>query len=644
MSTEKSLFWHLDSSYRKIENLDTADSGALYKRSGTQLVETSTLKPYLLYSVDYTYIIYENNRYRVINNALTEVLPEQDLPTGLTFTDIINGSSNVVTLTAKEKRPIISTETGIFEADINHIFQPKTLIAFPTGVSKKLFIVLPARSMIANGNTLYFSKYNNLFDFTNLPFDNRDAPTSGYTINYAIGLDGEIVDIAYFKSYVFIGTDQAIYRMQYSILNPFAEIIINKSTPPTIEKIYSRGMQSTTFSEIGNFLVFASDIGIYAITVKTDTYSGINAGTPRVEVEELTREANHICSEEEQIILDISSNFRREDSFYALRNDGIIFKANISNQQKNLFFTRRQAGLDETKREYVQVGKVGRFLLSKLGDSYFIEKNTRYPYLADNHLVFGWNDNLHNLKYFHFLDCYENQSNLVLKSTFNIGVNEFDGNFPNIQNNKEYFYWDPVAEEYSVFTIFYQRPISLPDGTQGIRYSIDKTFNNNVFILGERLSQNDINDTDLVNNAEGQKIFITYADMNEYPLRIETVEWEKGITHIDSFFAVIGYGYNGTLQPFIKTMNPDTQDPARLHYFCCESMDITSFSEEGYRQTLTHKLNFRNETKDIIFPTNEWKLYQNLKINLPSGYSGCIVSIELSKQLEQSNDSSSRTT
>ena len=219
MTGEQSFSMHFSSSYRYIENFLATTTGALEKRAGTQLVRVGTQEPIIKNVGTFEYIFYQDDTYEVINEINFNVIKARvPLVAGLTFLNLKKGFKNIIG-TGEGARIIISTTAGVFKSNTNHVFEKQTLTGLDQTVNTNIYSLMPSRGVIAEINALHFSKYDSIFDFTSVPFNDPTAPSGAFTLNFAVGMDGEIIDIIFFKSYLIIGTSEAIYRLDVPTSN-----------------------------------------------------------------------------------------------------------------------------------------------------------------------------------------------------------------------------------------------------------------------------------------------------------------------------------------------------------------------------------------------------------------------------------------
>lgn len=528
MATERSYFWHMSTEYRYLENLGVSDSGALYKRAGSSLIEASTKNIKIVTTSDFVYIFFSDDTYKVLDRASkTDVLGLTPLPPTLTF-QILQDAKIGITEASGLERPLLGTSVGVFYADASHALEKAVFTGSTTFTNPKLFIVVAGRGLVAEGSSLYFSTYDSIFDFTQIAFNAPNAPSASYSLRYAVGLDGDILDIVYFKTYIFVGTSRAIYRVDYSVLNPFAESVLRSTTPARIDKIFSKGLKYPTMVVVGNFVIFATDRGIHGIVVNTSIVSGTATTQASIDIVELTKDCEHLTSEDAFFVIKTASNFRREDSFFALRNDGVIFKFNLA--KPDIFVTRYVGGLDQkTSRKYVDFSHDGSYLVSEKNGFYYLEQQNQFPYLNDNKLVFSWHDALAKLEKFNFLDCTINQSSLILDHPTNILSSTFDlktdipvpASIIVLRDGVEY------GDHYESVKL-----LSKVSTASGFKYTANIDLTENDLILGVRKTHKDIDFSLLEANAKGQDIYVTYANINIFPFRLDTVKFEKDVTQL----------------------------------------------------------------------------------------------------------------
>lgn len=635
MSTETSYYFHSGTAYRRIENMAPTNSGALAKRAGTRLLLTDTREVYV-FSVrdsklnrDELYVFFSDNKYLVLNlEDFSGLHPETANPTNLLFNDIKNALIYETPLpTTGETRILIPTPTGIFYSGLGYIFTTTATAGLPANTPTNLFILAPGRGIIANGSTLYFSAYNNPNNFTPLVNPSAaDAPTQGYVLNFVAGLDGDIVDLIFYKNSIFIGTTSAVYRLEYSPLNPFADSVVRNNNAQRVEKIYHVGMRFRTFSDIGDFVVFANDRGIYGIEVSGAISS--NYDNSRIYVTEFTYSQEHITSEDNQSILDIASYYARDNVFLSLRNDGTIFKCAITKNgdQRTPFFTRYIAGVSEDeRREYIAIDHVSRAFVTKWQGRYFVESNRNFPYLNDNKLVFSWHDTLKTVSEFAFLDCFQDSSELKFLHIVN---NSFSNTFKATPSTffvgERYYYWDLVEDRYDIFTVSSVRKQVV---------SITKTVQD-ILVLGVVKTEQDLNLLLLTEIAGTSDLYVTYADVNYFPFRMNTVMYSPDLK-FSSFFLIAGFAYSGTVELSVYNQDAqqnnapkvDTPHPLLMNYFACEQMELTAFTQEGVLRTNKINRPYRHIMESIEMPAAEWKYYGYANITIPAGFSGVFIQI-----------------
>lgn len=602
------------------------NSGALSKRAGTKLVLTDAREISVFSTKEALYIFYQDNKYKVLNISDFSVLKaETSNPVDLEFVDIKKSTIQEIALTTGEKRILIPTTKGIFTADVGYVFSKVTVTGLPANTPTILFIAVPGRGLIANGNTLYFSAYNDIYNFTPMtnPAD-PNAPRQGYVISFAVGLDGEIIDMIFYKNSILIGTTTAIYRVEYVQLNPFADAVSKTNSIQRIEKIYNVGMDFKTFADIGDFVVFANDRGIYGIEMggaSSSTYDQY-----RIYTTELSYANEHITAEDGQSIIAISSYYARENVFLALRNDGVIFKCAISRDgdKRSPLFTRYVAGISmENRRSYIGIDHVSRAFVSKWNGIYFLEFHRMYPYLNDNKLVFSWHDTLETLPQFGFLDCFENSSELKIirtRSTTPTHIIKIPIN--SLAVGEKYYYWDVTEEKYDIFEVASVRKQLA---------TITKTVQE-IVILGKVKTEQDLSVLQLTSIAGSSDLYVTYADMNFFPFRMNTVKYSPEV-NFSSFFLLVGFGYNGAAELAVvhrtpeETHTPDIAHPLMLSYFACEQMEMKAFTIEGVERKNTVATIFRHIIDAIEMPAVERKYLNYIIVALPAGFSGELIEI-----------------
>lgn len=628
MSTETSYYFHNNTAYRRIENMSPTNSGALAKRAGTKLVLTDTREVYVFSTRDSLYVFFDDNKYKVIKlSDFTNLKAETANPTDLKFVDIKNSIIQTIVLTTGETRILIPTPSGIFTSDVAYVFSKVTLTGLPANTPTSLFIALPGRGLIANGNTLYFSKYNDIYNFTPLSDPTAsDAPIQGYVQKFAVGLDGDILDIIFYKNSIIIGTTLAIYRLEYTQLNPFADVVAKTSISQRLEKIYSVGLEFKTFADIGDFVVFANDRGIYGIEIGRSTSNNIDSA--RINTIEFTYSQEHIVSEDGQSIIDISSFYARENVFFALRNDGVIFKCAITRDQDKRapLLTRYIAGISmDNRRKYVSIDHNCRAYITNWGGRYFVELHKVFPYLNDNKQVFSWHDTLETLLSFGFLDCFQNSSELkLLRAGNNTGfpLNQIKAEPGTFVVGEKYYYLDLINGKYNIFTVasVKKQVVTITDQVQDI------------IVLGKVKTEQDLNLLQLTTISEGADLYVTYADMNVFPFRMNTVKYSPTLK-FSSFFLLAGFGYNGAIELAVVHKNqdgiqkPDTAHPLLLNYFSCEKMIMTGFGESGFFSQNKILRSYRHYIEKIEMPSLERKYLSYVNIAIPAGFSGVLVQI-----------------
>lgn len=634
MSTETSYHFHSGTAYRRIENMAPTNSGALAKRAGTRLLLSDTREVYVFsvrddkFNRDELYVFFSDNKYLVLNLADFSTLhPESANPTDLEFNDIKNALMEAQTLDSGENRIFIPTSKGIFYGDLGYLFNEVNLTGLPTNTPTNLFILAPGRGIIANGNTLYFSAYNNPNDFTPLTNPSAaDAPTQGYVLNFVAGLDGEIVDIIFYKNSIFIGTTTAIYRLEYNPLNPFADSVVRNNNAQRVEKIYHVGMRYRTFADIGDFVVFANDRGIYGIEVSGAITS--NYDNSRIYVTEFTYAQEHITSEDNQSILDIASYYARDNVFMSLRNDGVLFKCAITRDadKRTPFFTRYIAGVSmDERRQYIVVDHAARAFVTLWQGRYFVELNRNFPYLNDNKLVFSWHDTLQTVREFAFLDCFQDSSELkFLRIVNNSPANTFKATPGTFSVGEKYYYWDLVEDRYDTFTVSSVRKQVV---------SVTKTVQD-ILVMGIVKTELDLSLLALKEIAGTAALYVTYADVNYFPFRMNTVMYTPEL-RFSSFFLIAGFAYSGTVELSVYNQDPqqnnapkvDTPHPLLVNYFACEQMHMTVFTQEGLVRSNIINRPYRHIMESIEMPTVEWKYYGYSNITIPAGFSGVFIQI-----------------
>lgn len=628
MSTETSYFFHSSTSYRRVENMIPTNSGALAKRAGTQLVLTDEREIYVFSTNTDLYVFFSNDRYRVLKNSdFSTLLAETANPAGLRFGEIKNSTIQEISLPNAQTRVLIPTSSGLFVSDVIHSFSRVNVTGLPVGTPTNLFLALPGRGLIANGNTLYFSKYNDIYNFTPLTDPAAaDAPTQGYVQKFVVGLDGDIVDMIFYKNSVIIGTTSAIYRLEYTQLNPFADIVAKTSNTQRLEKIYSVGMDFKTFADIGDFIVFANDRGIYGIEMGRSYASGADAS--HINTTEFTYAQEHIVSEEGKSIIDIASYYRRENVFLALRNDGVIFKCAITrdSEQRVPFFTRFIAGLSmDQRRPYVAIDHESRAYVTNWNGRYFIEYNKVFPYLNDNKLVFSWHDTLETLRSFWFLDCFQDSSELRLLragNTTGAPSNQIKAPIGTFAVGERYYYFDFVETKYKIFTVASIRKQVVTITEQVI----------DIIVLGKVKTEKDLNLLPLTTISGGSDLYVTYADVNYCPLRMNTVKYSADLK-FSSFFLLAGFGYNGSVDLVVMHKNqdgqpkPDTPHPLLLNYFSCEKMLMKTYTEDGSFSTNKITRTYRHLVEKLEMPSVERKYSSYVNIAIPPGFSGVFTQI-----------------
>lgn len=635
MSTETSYYFHSGTAYRRIENMSPTNSGALAKRAGTRLLLTDTREVYVFsardakLNRDELYVFFSDNKYLVLNlDDFSGLLPETPNPANLLFNDIKNALIYETPLpTTGETRILIPTPTGIFYSDLGYIFSTTAITGLPPNTPTNLFILAPGRGIIANSSTLYFSAYNNPNNYTPLVNPSApDAPTQGYVLNFVSGLDGDIVDLIFYKNSIFIGTTSAIYRLEYNPLNPFADVVVKNNSAQRVEKIYHVGISFRTFADIGDFVVFANDRGIYGIEVSGAISS--NYENSRIYVTEFTYSQEHVTSEDNQIILDIASYYARDNVFFSLRNDCTIFKCAITKngEQRVPFFTRYIAGISQDqRREYIAIDHVARAFVTKWGDRYFVELNRNFPYLNDNKLVFSWHDTLKTIRDFAFLDCFQDTSELkFLHIVSNNPSNTFKAELNTFFVGESYYYWDLIEDKYDIFSVASVNKKII---------TITKTVQD-ILVLGIVKTEQDLDILLLKEISGDSELYVTYADVNHFPFRMNTVMYSPDIK-FSSFFLIAGFPYSGTVelsiynQDMLQNNKPkvDTPHPLLVNYFACEQMEMTAFSKEGTSRTNKINRPYRHVMETIEMPTVEWKYYGYANITIPAGFSGVFIQI-----------------
>lgn len=621
MTSEISLYFESETAYRHIENMAVTSSGALKKRAGTRLVLFSQQEIFMYSTSEHLYVFFADNTYKVYDNAdFHEVKHSTSLPADLLFRDLKKGSIQA-TFNDDTPRILIATKAGIFEQDTAFDFLKQTLQDLPSGVEPTIFLILPGRSVIAYGNSLYFSKYNDLYNFTPVDPASKFAAEGAYILDLIVGVD-RIVDIIFFKNQIFLGTKTAVFQIKYGTVNPFADSAA-QNFELNISKIFSDGIATRNFENIGNYVVFANNRGIYGIQVSSTILSGgsISSVSQSV-VLSLAASAEHILQGDRFKVVDISSYFRKENVFFILRDDGIIFKCMLDFTPGNvpvLNVTRFLAGEVETLRKYFQMDREARYFVTKRGATFFLEMNNEYPYLRDNKLVFSWHEDLKNLRNFAFLDCFKKFSILFFSTAKRLTDSTIQFRTTLIVGN-QYYFWDKIAGIYGSFEVL----------SKNFRvYTISAVIKNDIILLGKRLSMSDIDISDFNRYSEGQQLYLTYVNLNFYPFRTETVKLNQS-TSFDSFFAVCGFGYEGTMEIFLNfEKNPDSVNPMKIRFFDCEKMEFIAYTEEGLKRSVSseHKMHYRNSTESLILPTVEFKEYENFDVKIPVGYSGCVLSL-----------------
>lgn len=626
MSTETSYNFHVTTAYRRVENMAPTNSGALAKRAGTKLVLTDTREIRVFSTSEALYLFYSDDKYTVLNISDFSVLKaETPNPTDMEFVDIKKSTIQVIALPTGEKRILIPTTKGIFSADVAYVFSEVTVTGLPANTPTMLFIALPAKGLIANGNTLYFSAFNNIYDFTQFTDPSTiEAPTQGYQISYSVGLDGDIIDIIYYKNNIIIGTTEAIYRVEYLQLNPFADAVAKTTSLQRIEKIYNVGIEFKTFTDIGDFVIFANERGIYGIEVGGASSSAFDQY--RIYTTELSYANEHITAEDGQSITAICAYYARENVFFALRNDGVIFKCAVSRDgdKRTPLFTRYVAGISmDDRRTYISLDHVGRAFVTQWNGRYFVEFHRMFPYLNDNKLVFSWHDTLETLGQFGFLDCFQNTSELkLIKARSNNPTHIIKVPLNSLAVGERYYYWDVIGEKYDIFQVASVRKQLV---------TITKTVQE-IVILGKVKTESDLNVLPLTAIAGSSDLYVTYADMNFFPFRMHTVRYSADIK-LSSFFLLAGFGYNGSAELAVvhktpeETHKTDIVHPLMLSYFACECMEMTAFTIEGANRKNKVRTIFRHMIDAVEMPAVERKYLNYIIVAIPAGFSGELIEI-----------------
>lgn len=602
MAGENDLNQQNYSMYRKIENFYVSSSQAIQKRSGTKLALFSDGKEIFPVSTSTeVYIFYSDKTYTVISLIDFSEL-KANSPSPIEFANI--KTAKIERSTTNDKQVLnIFTKGGWYKTDNSYALTGLTLTGVPAGVDLNLAVTVYGRGVIASKTSIYFSTYGAIQDFT---VPSAPTPTSAFTLNQQIGFDTDITDIIFFNESIFIGTRTSIYVQPVILVNPFAPNQIPNNL--AFRKLHSIGVNPSTFTIVGKSLVFANDRGVYIVTHTTETTTSKST----LELKELTESARHITSEDNQSITAISSYFRKENVFYALRNDGIIFTCTLVESKP--YWSRRVC----SPRVYTSFDEQGHVLISQDGTYYYAEQNTEYPYLSDNKLRFSEDDEIPNLEKFSFLDACKIYTEFILEGVTIVDQHRFTLNSTSKTLLKDVSYTIRHDRRYINMLI-----TSVNSGI----YTHNLTISTPFVVISKFISTIDISSIKVKNS----EIYVTYAKINENSFTLETIKATSiDQQDVNSFFAVAGLKYEASAHILIRNNADETKISdtfKQIGVYCTTQLVAMTYTEEGIERTEPIAVRFSTTFNQYTMPTVSWKNYKHLILSIPVGHSGVILSV-----------------
>jgi hypothetical protein len=585
--------------YRRLENFRVSSSNAIEKRSGTRLLEFHPSLGFRVLSTEFyifsfrgddTYTVYRADTGAEVKGRTPSPISQQDL-----FDLKVEESSD-------EGRDTLRfyTKDAWYESDKDFNITQLTLTGLPSGTDRSLAITVFGRSVIAFDGSLYFSKYGDLLNFTV-----GTNPEDGFVYTSISGVDNKIIDIVYFNELIVFATKTTLYGLFPPLVNPFLSGQTQSNTNYRLFKLYSAGVLSKTLTVVGNNLIFANQHGVYMLSLQKENrvFKAID----------LTDRARHITSEPSQSITEIVPSFKKENFFFALRNDGVVFSCFLDKESPS--WGRQVAG----QRKYFGLDNNGVTFVTQLGSHSYVELNTTYSYFSDNKLRFSMTDEVVNLPSFSFLDAYIQYSELLELPATPLSENEFEttaqldiDSFYTVLENNERFFTVKILRK------------------NGQRYTHSGKLTGELLIVGKFF--------DTINIAVAQEyrgseeLWVTYADINGQNMSLKTrkIETTSDTIQVDSFFSLVGFKYEGVAHIFVHPSEVSDQFPADVIQFgsyCTQLINVETYTSTGVPKYFRVERPFSTSFSLINLPGVEWQMYKHLIFISPVGESGVFLSV-----------------
>lgn len=614
MSGELDLNQQAFTSYRKLENFSTTSGTALIKRSGTKLLEYSDSLKFKVFSTPTALFVFRSDdTYAVFEVSSGKELKARE-KSPINFTE----------LTTMQVEPAAEglrfyTEDEWYQSDIDYDINSITLHNLPKGTKVNLAITIFGRSVIAYKGKLFFSRYGKLEDFTV-----GTKPDDGFVYDFVSGIDTEITDIIFFSEIIAFSTKTTIYGLYPPVVNPLISGQTNTNlNNHRLFKLYTAGVTKKTLVPLGNGLVFANTHGVHLLTLKKNG-QGYYA-------EDLTIKSQHIFSEPNQEVVKTGCALNRENIFFVLRNDGVLFKCFYNEVTKEPNWSRQTAG---AKRKYRDIdNNVTSFVSEYAGYSY-VEFKTDYPYFSDNKLRFSLTYERQNFPYYSFLDAFKSYSNIINGLGNPKSYNEFDSTAV-LEVGKFYTVLtaDAMIENIEIKT---KRDLG------GVhRYIHNGNLAETFEILGKFLETVDI--TEVLKYKGEENLYLTYAELGQGRLVLKTkkIHNNNPIHQIDSFFCVVGFGYEAVAHVYAHPGSVETEFPGDIlgvGTYCSQKIKTSTYTDTGIKRSQVIQSKYGSVFYPVNIPGVTWAAFKHIVFTSPEGESCVLLAFGANEQEQENNE------
>lgn len=606
--------------YRKLENFSATGGTALVKRSGTKLLEFSNTFIFKLFSTEEVLFSFRaDDTYSVFKISTGEELKKR-APSPIPFTDL---SSARVEESSKNGVSALRfyTKNAWYTSDDKYDVSKITVTQLPDGTELNLTISIGGRSVVAYNGNLYFSKYGALEDFTT-----GTKPEDAFIYTSVSGVDNEITDIVFYSEIIAFSTKTTLYGLYPPLVNPLLSGQVQSNLNHRLFKLYTAGVTPGTLAQLGNGLVFANSHGVYLLNLRKDNRM--------YAAEDLTEQAQHIVSESGQKILKVARSLNRENVFFVLRNDGVLFNCFFDENQRAANWSRQTAG---AVRTYKGVDNNATAFVSQYAGYSYVELRTSYPYFSDNRLRFSLNDELENFASFSFLDAYKAYGSILNIKAYPSSPNEFKSK-AELEPGR---FYTILTDEQELKNI----KIRLKGG-KGPTYTyyhndeILKVFT----ILGEFFDTIDVSEPLKYQGAEN--LYVTYAKLGGGRLTLETKLVLSNVIkdlQVDSFFCVVGFGYKAVAHVYAHPSGVEDEFPADLLQvgsYCSQRLEISTYTDTGIKRSNNEESRYGSTFYPANIPGVAWATYKHILFTSPEGESCVLLGFGTNTQAgsEQNNN------